>query len=327
MAEAIIEGYRGFLFIGDPHVASRKPQRRIDDFTTAVLDNLAQAARIASERQLVPVILGDLFHRADENHLPTLNRLMATLGQFPCVPVCLDGNHDMSLASGLNETDALSLMALAGVVRLADGPGSVFGRYRFGERVVALVALPYGCEWPRKIAVEGVDAVVAISHHDLDFDGAYPGAAPIREIQGVDMLVNGHMHKTLPSRQVGRMWAHNPGNIARLSIDVADHVESVWSWPGAGGDWVLEQHRLDFEFDVFDRVEETVAAADSATAAAAAPSVFAQLLSSTASVDAKRSEDAQVFMDDLDAVLSAAGASQGASMLLRKLAEDVAKSA
>lgn len=70
-----------------------------------------------------------------------------------------------------------------------------------------------------------------------------------------------------------------------------------------------------------------MAAADSATAAAAAPSVFAQLLSSTASVDAKRSEDAQVFMDDLDAVLSAAGASQGASMLLRKLAEDVAKSA
>src|SRR5690606_4518046 len=99
-----------------------------------------------------------------------------------------------------------------------------------------------------------VDTALWLTHEDLAFEGSYPGALPIQPIPGVDMVVNGHMHATkTPVLAEGTAY-YNPGNITRMSIDLAEHVPSVWEWspfdndgmPSATGQRVpaLVQHPL-----------------------------------------------------------------------------------
>ena len=97
---------KGILFIGDPHVSSVRPGRRKDDYLASVIGKLRKASEICWERSLRPLILGDLFHRAKENHLPTLAQLFEVLGNFPVQPLVLGGNHDKN-GTLLQDADAL----------------------------------------------------------------------------------------------------------------------------------------------------------------------------------------------------------------------------
>src|ERR1700736_2930820 len=99
---------KGFLFVGDPHVSSKRPGRRIDDYVASVIGKLRLAGEIARERDLVPVILGDLFHRARENDLPLLSQLLDVFNGYPMPPVVLGGNHDKQ-ETQLRDVDALYL--------------------------------------------------------------------------------------------------------------------------------------------------------------------------------------------------------------------------
>lgn len=74
------------------------------------------------------------------------------------------------------------------------------------------------------------DDVVWITHHDLAFEGHYPTSRPLHPIDGVDMMINGHIHDTKKPVKVGLTTCYNPGNITRLSIDMDKHIPSVWSW-------------------------------------------------------------------------------------------------
>lgn len=56
----VITGKKGFLFIGDPLLGNDRRPGRIDNAWEVSMDKLNQAIQIASERQLVPVIVGDL---------------------------------------------------------------------------------------------------------------------------------------------------------------------------------------------------------------------------------------------------------------------------
>ncbi len=55
-------GLRGILFIGDPHIAARAPGFRRDDYAQTILEKLRWCVGYARERQLLVVLLGDLFH-------------------------------------------------------------------------------------------------------------------------------------------------------------------------------------------------------------------------------------------------------------------------
>src|SRR5690606_30464477 len=113
---------RGFLFIGDPHVSSVRPGRRTDDYASSVLGKLEQAALIAHERRLVPVILGDLIHRDNESSVALITRLMAVLAKFPCVPLVLEGNHGKG-KSRPSEGDVEYLLAQQHTIELMTQPG------------------------------------------------------------------------------------------------------------------------------------------------------------------------------------------------------------
>lgn len=236
--------FDGILFIGDPHVWSRKPGRRRDpDFLGTVLGKLAQAARIANERNLLPVCLGDLLHDEHDHEPQMLIGLARVLQTFNHRMVCLVGNHDKDEIT-LSERNALLLLGVTGQLELLDQPG-FWGMVRMsgpeGETMVALGGTPYGCDIPRDVRAfldqQGTQTIKSrvsstcwITHEDLAFDGAYPNAIELREIKGVDVAVNGHMHGTcLPQRHGKTSW-YNPGNITRMSVDMAGHTPSVWAW-------------------------------------------------------------------------------------------------
>src|SRR5688500_5680347 len=57
-----LRAYTGLLCIGDPHLASRAPGFRKDDYPRNILAKLEWAMNYAETNELLPVILGDLFH-------------------------------------------------------------------------------------------------------------------------------------------------------------------------------------------------------------------------------------------------------------------------
>src|SRR5207244_4326389 len=117
----------GILFIGDPHIASRTPGFRCDDYPRVILDKLRWCLAYARDNALRPVILGDLFHYPRDN----ANWLVGELAEMlnPTV-LAVAGNHDM-VENSLGENDSLSILVRGGHLRLLDGEpwiGRVGGR-------------------------------------------------------------------------------------------------------------------------------------------------------------------------------------------------------
>ena len=57
----------GLLFIGDPHLASRPPGFRKDDYPATILEKLRWCLHYAEENNLRPIFLGDLFDFPRDN--------------------------------------------------------------------------------------------------------------------------------------------------------------------------------------------------------------------------------------------------------------------
>ena len=109
--------HKGILFIGDPHVASRVPGFRCDDYPDVVLDKLAWCMDYAQQEELRTAILGDLFHFPRDNANRLLARLIDILsGQCP---LAIYGNHDVH-ENQLTMDDSLSVVAASGAIQLLD---------------------------------------------------------------------------------------------------------------------------------------------------------------------------------------------------------------
>lgn len=312
--------FKGLLFIGDPHVCSKRVGRRKDNYLDSVLGKLDFCAQYCCEHQLYPIVLGDLFHRNDDNNLVMLNRLIQILKKFPIPPVVLEGNHDKEMTT-LTERDSLSLLALTGVVRVINDPGLIDSISIDGV-TLNLHGAPYGSPLPEKLDAADDWAInVLVSHHDLAFGSSYPGALPLKEIKGALMVVNGHMHDTKKSVQIGETLWHNPGNIEPLSVDLAHHVPKVWHWaPGQGNQ--LEGVLLPHGADLFDLTGIAIEAHDNPAEAVRAiieESQFAKELSLDAADDAARTDDLSILEEDLSAVVAASAVSEATALLLTGL--------
>lgn len=247
--DGLIEA-NGFLFIGDPHLTTRRPGRRRNrDFSGIVLDKLAQAIDIANQERLVPVLLGDMFHRAKEEDETLKTRLLRVLNGCWTVPVSNVGNHDMR-GLRLSDADSLSVIAESGALLVARESGPV-AEYLIGGSRVGLGCTPYGQQIPREVASLFPDAlgVVWVTHHDVAFEGAYPGAIEPFEIAGCGLVVNGHMHLEKQPIAAGRTLWCNFGSITRTAIDAINHEPAVWQFSPQEG---LTRHYLVYENDAFD---------------------------------------------------------------------------
>lgn len=241
---------RGILFIGDPHVSTRGPKRRLEqDWLGLTLDKLAQAVAIANERQLQPVCPGDLVDDPRDLNQILQVRLIRTLREFERRMATTVGNHDKKNTQ-LADDEVLTLLGAAGVVDLMAVSG-FWGRTTLtseeGETHRLLIGMtPYGFQVPTSLAQAmglpedtdpadaraqaQADTVLWITHADYAFEGAYPGAAELVEIPGIDMVINGHMHGVKKPVVKGQTVWYCPGNIVRWSVDQADHVPAVWAW-------------------------------------------------------------------------------------------------
>lgn len=314
------ETFDGILWVGDPHVKSTRPGRRKDNYLQSVLGKLEEAAAIANAENLLPVFLGDLLDSNDDNSLKMLNRLVRVLQKFHRKPLCLPGNHDME-GYKVEEDDAMTLLSATGVVELLDKVGSCHGVYVVEGRKVGLWPVPFGQAIPQSIEREGQDVAVLVTHHDLAFEGSYPTALPLRSVEGADMAVNGHMHGTKPSVQVGGTHWHNPGNIEPLSVDMESHVPRVWSWKPSMGTGALRGHELSHGTDLFNKAGLQVQASDDAAGAVQVllQSEFVKELNAQSALDAERTDDASILAEDLEEVLQLSKASEAAAALSRLL--------
>jgi DNA repair exonuclease SbcCD nuclease subunit len=220
--------YAGLLLIGDPHLEGRTPGFRKDDYPHVILDKLEWALRYAQAHRLLPAMLGDLFDKPRDNPTWMLGKLIDLLTGIECIG--LYGNHDCADPE-LNDHDSLSLLVKAGRLRLLDGQP---WRGMMNGRSVIVGGSSYRKPLPDRIDrspdADGVSALVFwLTHHDMIVPGYEQGRIPPREIDGIDLVINGHIHRRLQDVQTGRTLWMTPGNISRRARREAakEYVPSV----------------------------------------------------------------------------------------------------
>jgi len=243
--------YAGILCIGDPHLCSRTPGFRKDDYPAVTLGKLRWSLDYARREQLVPVILGDLFHYPRDNS----NRLIVDLIELLRGDVlCIYGNHDCN-ENALTEDDTLSVLLSADRMRLLDdGPQVVSIN---GTRV-AIGGTSWNRPLPERVTADQViDAakVLWVTHYDFRFPGHEQFArVDCGAIDGVSLVVNGHIHKRLDDVQAGETTWCNPGNITRIKREDAckAHVPAVLRISYGRRGW--ERQRVEVPHQPFEEV-------------------------------------------------------------------------
>ncbi|MFH6782566.1 MULTISPECIES: hypothetical protein [Methylobacterium] len=296
----------GLLVIGDPHVSSRRPGRRKDpDWPAPVLAKLEHCVALANDRDLAPVLLGDLFERPVEPDESLKSRLIRILKGFRHRPLANVGNHDIR-HTRLSDGDSLAMLAVSDVLDVVpeSGPAAL---YRLGGTRLGLGATPFGQAIPSDVrglfpqADDPSARTVWLTHHDLAFGAGYPGAVPPAAIPGCALAINGHVHRRHPPLRVGETLWFNPGNITRGSIDLIAHVPAVFV---LSGDLSLAEERLPFTADVFDLTGRQVAADPSPEAIGRIESAFVSLLQAETTTDLARSDDGALIREEIEAKFS-----------------------
>jgi predicted phosphodiesterase len=220
--------YAGLLFIGDPHVAASPPGYRLDNYTQAILAKLTVSLQIARDHNLLPIVLGDLFHVPRNNP----NSLLVDLIELfrPCHPFVLVGNHDKHEAR-LTRDVSLSVIQAAQVIRLIDRSGPVCS-LKVDDYRVLLGGSPDWTPLPAQVDRGSHDFAIWLTHHDLNFPGYDAARISLKGIPGVDMVVNGHLHMPKPPQQCGITVWFNPGNISRLTLSLYNRnlIPSAFIW-------------------------------------------------------------------------------------------------
>ncbi len=229
---------QGLLLIGDPHLEGRVPGFRKDDYPRTVLDKLRYALSLAQAQDLLPLILGDLFHlpRSNPNWL-----LVEVMQLFSQGVAGIYGNHDVH-ENQLTDDDSISVLAHGGRISLLDQDAFLEADIR-GTRVI-IGGTPWGQKLPSRLPseLEGLqpELVVWLTHHDLIVPGYEDqGHVRPRELPGIDLVVNGHIHRCLGEVRTGATRWLTPGNISRRSRSDATraHCPSVLRLDVTEGGW------------------------------------------------------------------------------------------
>jgi hypothetical protein len=210
--------YVGLLLIGDAHLEARQPGFRKDDYPNVILEKLSWCLDYAAQERLLPAILGDLFDKPRDNPNWLLGRLLDLLrGEV----LGLYGNHDVHYNPELTDDDSLSLLVKSERIRLVSGETPWQGV--IGGRTVVIGGSSYRQPLPQRYdarpieSTNGPPLVIWLTHHDILIPGYEEGRIKPHAIDGVDLVINGHMHRRLGDVQAGRTLWLTPGSITRRS--------------------------------------------------------------------------------------------------------------
>lgn len=294
----------GFLFVGDPHLTASRLARRTDkDMAATILGKLEEAVDIANERNLLMLPLGDMFQRPTEDDESVKTRLIRLLRRLKIKPISNVGNHDCR-GHVLSDHDTLAVIGESGCLDLIreSGPATIV---RVGDNNVGIGGTPAGQDIPtdvRKAFDEPVDKVIWLTHHDVGFDGAYPGCILPHEIKGCGLVVNGHIHTLKKPVKAGKTTWFNPGNITRYGSESVDHTPAVWSLDVTGK---LESHALTHKKEAISLVGRLIDATIPYEVAesddpAGADSAFVDILSQETSTDLEKTGDGSVVLEEIE---------------------------
>lgn len=299
----IIRECNGLVFIGDPHVSSIKPGRRMDaDYSETILNKLRFISEYCNEHNYIAVFLGDMYDHAVEKSESLKIRLLRVLGGFNNIPISNVGNHDISNRV-LTDADSLRYLEEAKVIKLCErtGPLEIF---KVGGKTVGIGASPYGQPFPDDATpmFPNADTIIWITHHDLAFAGAYPGSKEVQEIKGCKLAINGHMHLKKPIIKAGQTTWYNPGNITRQAVDTIDHIPSFTVLKEDGSlDTVVIPHEKHV-FNLTGRLVDSISPGEvkaSSVKESAEDSVFVNLLEANSSMEIEKSDDGSILMEDI----------------------------
>jgi hypothetical protein len=229
-----MSSYTGLLCIGDPHLEGRQPGFRKDDYPTVILEKIEWILGYAAEHRLLPAFLGDVFDKPRDNPTWMIARLLDLLTDRECIGIY--GNHDCA-DPVLSEHDSLTLLFKSRRIRRLSAAEPWAGT--MADREVVVGGSSYREAIPKRLerppgdhAKEGETTPLGIwlTHHDLLVPGyEEQGRIKPREIPGVALVVNGHIHRELEEVAMGNTRWVTPGNISRRSRNdlVREHVPSV----------------------------------------------------------------------------------------------------
>ncbi len=310
---------RGFVYIGDQHLSVESPGRRRPGYIGEIMRKIAQAIHIANHERAVPLFGGDLFDEpSPEGMTPFITALNRILATAMFTPIFVPGNHDKS-GVVLSDSDLLSNVATGGLAKVANtnGPAAIYTME--DGRTVLVGVTPYGMAIPGDLTrwAETVDGVVWLTHHDLAFNGAYPGATELFPIPGCDVVMNGHMHGYQDPVMVGDTVWCNFGSICRQSIDMMGETPSVVmvapeavSDAGAGRspmNFAFTRHLLKFmpAEEAFDLTGRNVTAARITADDIIAPSAFVAEMGEDIGGGVRQSDSGAIIRDHINERMAA----------------------
>ena len=248
--------FDGLLIIGDPHITSYKPDKRVDeDYLTVCLDKLEQSLEIAYRENLCPILLGDLLSKVDDYNVTAL--LIKLLNKYKNkigIPIISNlGNHDVSkrvaynLRKKINNENVdenifeenedgfyipIENKSIIAILK-ASGSLNIFNKIEdlkinINNKDCLLKFVPYGIPIPEKIESNKFKNIM-FTHHDINFGigNQYYFSTKIFPINNCDLVINGHIHNYMPPQEVGNTIWYNPGNIIRTSISLSNESPSV----------------------------------------------------------------------------------------------------
>jgi predicted phosphodiesterase len=244
-------------FIGDLHLASKKPGRRLDDYSQTIINKLKQIETKCIANKAQPVLVGDVFHRGDENNLVFLNELFSFFANSPLTWLSNCGNHDINNGTRLDDKHALSLFLKANLIKVFTTI-ETYPILLVNENIqqqINLTFVPWTEEIPLSLPEKENDSVnFLITHHDISFDGnSYPELIDPVVINNCNFLINGHIHKEYPPIELTKeeektTWI-NVGSIARVAINEMKNKPFVLFYDVKDG---FNKEYLEIEESVFD---------------------------------------------------------------------------
>ncbi len=139
----------GLLFVGDPHVWSKRPGRRLDEsFLETVLRKLTFIAEQSNTLNLWTFFTGDFFHDDEDYDVEMLIKIIKVLKMFKRKPVTIVGNHEKN-ETVLKEKDVLSILKVTGLMDVIE-KNSFWGKLEITDieskeiKTIAIGGTPYG---------------------------------------------------------------------------------------------------------------------------------------------------------------------------------------
>ena len=215
--------WRGLALIGDPHLSSRVPGFRADDYPRTALRKLEWCLDYAGRYRLVPAILGDLFDRPRDNANWLVGELLQLFSGRTILAV--SGNHDCR-ENSVTEDDTFSILTKSGHVIVPDE------EHPWTASMSGRPVIVGGSCWGQPVPdayTKPVDnaLVIWLIHHDLQIPaaGLDRGVKP-EERPGIDIVANGHLHRQQDPIVTGMTHWLIPGNLTRLDRSEASQTHS-----------------------------------------------------------------------------------------------------